>query len=216
MPSALSFETEPHLLAPRGIEFARATIGCSFGSDGARFLEQYGGFGEPLIGPVDCAMLEVDFAAQVVAGSAAERSALCEVAFRGLEFSLSGVTCLRQRALLLLEEAALHSLLGREVCAFDLRPCLVPRARGQRALVDGESLDRGFFECSAEAGERVAVVEVVEVAFVFTRVAGDVEPCFRAGPRERDVAPLLQARVAGSEDEGPFDCEPWAACPVSA
>ena len=78
---------------------------------------------------------------------------------------------------------------------------------GKRALVDGELLDRGLFERAAEAGERVAVVEVVEVAFVLARRAGDVEAGLGAGARERDVAPFLQARFAGAEDEGALDGE---------
>ena len=77
----------------------------------------------------------------------------------------------------------------------------------QRALVDGELLDRGLLECAAEAGERVAVVEVVEVAFVLARGAGDVEAGLGSRSGERDVAPLLQARLAGAEDEGAFDGE---------
>ena len=80
----------------------------------------------------------------------------------------------------------------------------------ERALVDGEVFDRGFFECAAEAGERVAVVEVVEVAFVFARVAGDVEAGFRAGAGEGDVAPFLEACLAGAEDEGALDGEALA------
>jgi hypothetical protein len=47
-------------------------------------------------------------------------------------------------------------------------------------LVDGEQLDRGFLERAAEAGERVAVVEDVEVALVLARGAGDVEARLRA------------------------------------
>ena len=81
------------------------------------------------------------------------------------------------------------------------------RAGRQRALVDGELFDRGFLECAAEAGERVAVVEVVEVALVLARVAGDVEAGFGAGAGERDVAPFLEACLAGCEDEGAFDGE---------
>ena len=79
--------------------------------------------------------------------------------------------------------------------------------RRQRTLVDGEFLDRGLLECAAEAGERVAVVEVVEVAFVLARRAGDVEAGFGPRPRECDVAPFLQACLAGSEHEGALDGE---------
>jgi hypothetical protein len=46
-------------------------------------------------------------------------------------------------------------------------------------LIDGELFDGGFLEGAAEAGERVAVVEVVEVAFVLARRACDVEASFR-------------------------------------
>ena len=59
------------------------------------------------------------------------------------------------------------------------------------SLVDGEQLDRRFLERAAEAGERVAVVEDVEVAFVLPRSAGDVEARLRAGARESHVAPFL-------------------------
>src|SRR6266545_6807522 len=84
----------------------------------------------------------------------------------------------------------------------------MPRAGRQRALVNGEFLDRGLLERAAEAGERVTIVEVVEVAFMLARSAGDVEAGFRPCPRQRDVAPLLQTRFAGTEDEGTFDGEP--------
>jgi len=57
----------------------------------------------------------------------------------------------------------------------------MPWARRQRSLIDGEFLNRGFFECAAETSERVTVVEVVEVALVLARVAADVEAGF--GPR---------------------------------
>ena len=83
----------------------------------------------------------------------------------------------------------------------------MPRPGRQRPLVDGELLDRGLLECAAEAGERVAVVEVVEVAFVLARVAGDVEAGLGAGAGEGDVAPFLQACFAGAEDEGALDGE---------
>ena len=43
------------------------------------------------------------------------------------------------------------------------------RAGRERALVDGEPLDRRLLECLAEAGDRVAVVEVVEVALALAR-----------------------------------------------
>jgi hypothetical protein len=74
-------------------------------------------------------------------------------------------------------------------------------------LVEGEFSAGGFFERASEAGEWVTVVEVVEVAVVFARGAGDVEAGLAAGPGERDVAPLLLARLACPEDEGAFDGE---------
>ena len=83
----------------------------------------------------------------------------------------------------------------------------MPRPGGKRALVDCELLDGGLFERAAEAGERVAVVEVVEVAFVLARRAGDVEAGLGSRAREGDVAPLLEARLAGAEDEGALDGE---------
>src|SRR5438034_9513369 len=67
--------------------------------------------------------------------------------------------------------------------------------------MDCRSFDRGFFECASEAGERVAVVEVVEVAFMFAGSAGDVEAGFYPRSRKRDVAPLLEASFARSENK---------------
>ena len=82
---------------------------------------------------------------------------------------------------------------------------LVPRAGRQRALVDGEPLDRGLLECAAEAGERVAVVEVVEVALALARGAGDVEAgLLRARGRGRR-SPTPAVAPAGAEDEGALD-----------
>ena len=112
--------------------------------------------------------------------------------------------------LLLLEEPPLHPLLWREVGPFDLRPRVVSWARGQRALVDGELFDRGLLECSAEARERVAVVEVVEVAFVFARRAGDVETGPRAGPGERDVTPLCKRASPAPRTKARSTVRPWA------
>ena len=128
-------------------------------------------------------------------------------------FRLSAVARPRQCTLLLLEEPPLHPLLRREVGPFDLRPRVMSWARGQRALIDGELFDRGLLERSAEARERVAIVEVVEVAFVFARRTADVETGLRAGPGERDVTPLLQARFAGPENEGAFDGEALGGMP---
>src|SRR5581483_1524378 len=84
----------------------------------------------------------------------------------------------------------------------------VPGSGWKRSLVKREEFDRGFFEGAAEAGERVAVVEFVEVAFVLARGAGDVEARLCAGAREGDVAPFLQTSFAGAEDEGALDGEP--------
>src|SRR5205823_8316628 len=54
-------------------------------------------------------------------------------------------------------------------------------------------------------GERIAIVEVVEVALVLAWRTGDVEAGFCTGSRKRDVSPLLEARLARTEDEGALD-----------
>ncbi len=81
------------------------------------------------------------------------------------------------------------------------------RACRQWALIDGQLLDCGFLESTSEPGEWVAVIEVVEVALMLARVPGHVEPGFRPGTGEGDVAPFLESRFAGSENEGPFHRE---------
>src|SRR5947199_8952370 len=81
------------------------------------------------------------------------------------------------------------------------------RTAWQRTLVDSELLDSRLLEGAAEAGERVAIIEVVEVALVLARRAGDVKARFRPGPRERDVAPLLKTSLAGSQHEGSLNGE---------
>src|SRR5262249_35483110 len=63
-------------------------------------------------------------------------------------------------------------------------------------------------ECAAEAFERVALVDVVEVALAFPCGARHVEARLGAGAREGDVAPLLEPRLARAEDEGTFYGEP--------
>ncbi|MEJ7569205.1 MAG: hypothetical protein WKF41_13175 [Gaiellaceae bacterium] len=45
-------------------------------------------------------------------------------------------------------------------------------------MIDDDQLDSRLLECAAETGERVAVVEVVEVALLLARVAADVEAGF--------------------------------------
>src|SRR4051794_24772491 len=89
----------------------------------------------------------------------------------------------------------------------------MPRPRRQRALVDGEFLDCGFLECAAEAGQRVTVIEVLEVAFAVARHACDVEAGPGPRPRERNVTPLLQSCLAGSKDESAFDGEALGGVP---
>ena len=74
-------------------------------------------------------------------------------------------------------------------------------------LIDCKLLDRRLLERATEAGERVAVVEVVEVALVLARSAGDVEAGLGSCARKRDVAPLLEPCLAGAEDEGALDGE---------
>ena len=87
----------------------------------------------------------------------------------------------------------------------DLGAGVVERPGRERALVDGEAFDRGFFERLAEASDGVAVVEVVEVALAFARGRGDVEAGLLAGAGEGDVAPFLEAVAAGAEDESALD-----------
>jgi hypothetical protein len=72
-------------------------------------------------------------------------------------------------------------------------------------LVDCESLNRGFFECLAEPGDGVAVIDVVEVAFAFAWDGHHIKAGLLAGAGEGDIAPLLQPLAAESEDEGALD-----------
>src|SRR5438128_575780 len=99
----------------------------------------------------------------------------------------------------------MESRLGGELGALDLRAGLVTGARRERSLVDGEQLDRGLLECTAEAGEWVGVVEDVEVALVLTRVARDIEAGLLAGAGEGDITPFLETGLSGAEHEGALD-----------
>ena len=150
-------------------------------------------------------MLEIHLGSEFRAGTAAERGPASEVPLGEFELPFRRFYGFRQRALLVLEESAAQSFVRRRVGTFDLRPRVVPRSRRQRLLVDRELFDRRLFERAAEAGERIAVVEVVEVALVLARRAGDVEAGFGARSGEGDVAPFLEARFAGAEDEGALD-----------
>ena len=71
--------------------------------------------------------------------------------------------------------------------------------------IDCKLLDGGFLKRTTEARQRVTVVEIVEVALVLARRAGDVEPGLRSCAREGDVRPLLQPRLPSAEDEGALD-----------
>src|SRR6266536_2155145 len=116
--------------------------------------------------------------------SPAERSALGELAFGRLKPSLCRVTRLGECTPLLFEKPAAHLLLWGVLRPLYLRSRVVSRPRRQRPLIQGEFLDSRLLKCASEAGERVAVVEVVEVAFVLARRACDVEAGLRPRPRE--------------------------------
>ena len=95
-----------------------------------------------------------------------------------------------------------RTAIDTELAPLDLRPGVMERPGRKGTLVDGEALDRRLLEDLAEAGDRVAVVEVVEVALSLSRDARDIEAGFLAGSGEGDVAPLLEAEASRAENEG--------------
>ena len=66
----------------------------------------------------------------------------------------------------------------------------------ERALVNGEALDRRLLQRLAEARNWVAVVEVVEVALALRYGAGHIQAGLAPCARERDIAPLLETGAA--------------------
>src|SRR3954464_7667402 len=75
----------------------------------------------------------------------------------------------------------------------------------QGTLVDGQPLEGGLLECLAEASERIAIVRPRRVRLALDDVRGHVQPGRVTCARECDVAPLLEARLAGAEHEGALD-----------
>src|SRR6266540_6769290 len=124
--------------------------------------------------------------------AASDEAKPVELAFGVVERTFCLVPRLRERVAVLRHAPELFPLLRARFELLDLRAGAMEWSGGKRLLVDGESLDRGFFECLAEPGDWVAVVEVVEVAFSFGRGGRDIEAGLLAGAGEGDVAPLLQ------------------------
>ena len=103
------------------------------------------------------------------------------------------------------KEPSLQQPFRAELRALDLGSCVVARPGRKRTLVDRKLLNRRLFKRATEAGERIAVVEIVEVALVLARSPGDVETRLGACSGEGDVAPLLESCFAGAENERTLD-----------
>jgi hypothetical protein len=81
---------------------------------------------------------------------------------------------------LLVEAHATRQLLGVAVCTYDLRSHFVLLAVTEAVLIDSEVLDGRLFECAAEPGEWVAIVEVLELALVLAQVPRGAEAGHRS------------------------------------
>src|SRR5215218_4041228 len=105
----------------------------------------------------------------LLAVAAPDETKPVELAFGVVERAFCLLPRLREGVAVLRRAVEFFALFRAGFELLDLRAGVMEWSGGERLLVDGESFDRGFFECFAEPRDRVAVVEFVEVAFAFAR-----------------------------------------------
>jgi hypothetical protein len=116
--------------------------------------------------------LAFDFRTVSSVSARAQAAAVAEITHGRIKLALRDFAAPYQRPASPVE---LEPLVRIRVLPHDFGTSFVPWSRRERALVNCQQLGRRLLKCAAEAAERVAVVKVVEVAFVFSRRARDVE-----------------------------------------